>query len=543
MTLASAAMAVDTIGATVGAYLKHWASQQAAKTIVFSAETGRSIAYGELAAYARRLGDWFDAQGIAPGARVALFLDNGLAMSSLFLSIMAVNRVVTPINLLAQGSQLAYVLEHCEADILISSEEHRERLAGALKSVQVPPRMLFIDPDSIAWPAMNEDGVSGKGVSQHDDPINRNDGRTGWHDNASDCASATALMMYTSGTTGKPKAAMMSHSNLLHAARAVAAWHGLARDDRVLSALPLYHINGQVIATLTPLISGGSLVTQRRFSASSWWQDVERYACTWINLVPTIVAYLLNQSSSEESIARARQAGKTVRFARCASAPLPPEHHQSFERRFGVVLIEAMGMTESSSVVFCNPMPPGIRKPGTPGLPVAVQARIMSPDGNELPDLQQGEIWFRGPNVMQGYFKSPEQTGEAITADGWLRTGDLGHRDADGYYFVTGRLKELIIKGGENIAPREIDEALLAHPAVLEAAAVGVPHPTYGQDIMACVVLRDHAEVSAAELREFCRETLGPFKTPAEIRLLKALPKGPSGKIQRLKLLDDEVGQ
>ncbi len=509
----------ESVGDTIGQVLRAWATSQPEKPAIIAAETGRSVSYRELKLYSEELSAWLAAEGILPGARIALFLNNGLAMSSLFLSIMAVGRIVTPVNLLAQGGQLAYVLEHCEADLLITSEEHRERIETALAAGSGRPRVLMIDPDSVEWPS-----ASGVEVRVHQGAS----------------ATDTALMMYTSGTTGKPKAAMMTHANLLYAARQVAHWHGLGPDDRVLSALPLYHINGQVIATVTPIYSGGSIVAPRRFSASNWWQDVEQYACTWINVVPTIVAYLLNQSGDNQSIAQVRQACKTVRFGRCASAPLPADHHRLFEERFGIPLIEAMGMTESSSVVFCNPMPPGLRKSGTPGLPVGVEVRIVSPQGQDLPDGQQGEIWFRGPNVMQGYFKSPEQTREAFSSDGWLRSGDLGHRDADGYYFVTGRLKELIIKGGENIAPREIDEALLKHPAVLEAAAVGIAHPSYGQDILACVVLRDDAEVTMAALIEFCRRELGPFKTPSEIRFLKSLPKGPSGKIQRMKLIEHE---
>ncbi len=512
----------------IGRVLCGWADRQPDKTVIIAAETGRSITYGELKLYADRLEDWFEAQGVLPGARVALFLNNGLAMSSLFLAIMAAGRVVTPVNLLAQGSQLAYVLEHCEADVLITSEEHLERVESALAAAPIKPRIVKIDPDSIDWPAA---------IPRTNSTI---EGQQGTTSHTTLGPSATALMMYTSGTTGKPKAAMMTHSNLIYAASQVARWHGLGPDDRVLSALPLYHINGQVIATVTPLYSGGSIVAPRRFSASSWWQDVERFACTWINLVPTIVAYLLNQADSGEAIDRVRAACKTVRFGRCASAPLPADHHRLFEQQFGIPLIEAMGMTESSSVVFCNPMPPGLRKSGTPGLPVGVEVRIVSKDGRDLPDMQQGEIWFRGPNVMQGYFKSPEQTRDAFSADGWLRTGDLGHRDADGYFFITGRLKELIIKGGENIAPREIDEALLKHPSVLEAAAVGIAHPSYGQDILACVVLRDDVQVegSVALLLEHCRRELGPFKTPAQIRIVQSLPKGPSGKIQRMKLLE-----
>ena len=196
-------------------------------------------------------------------------------------------------------------------------------------------------------------------------------------------------------------------------------------------------------------------------------------------------------------------------------------------------------MTESSSVVFCIPMPPGLRKSGSPGVPLGIVAKVVDRNGNELPNLQQGEIWFRGPNLTIGYFDSPDQTCEAIDADGWMHSGDLEHRDDDEYFFITGRLKELIIKGGaENIAPREIDEALLRHPDVLEAAAVGIAHATFGQAILACVVLREHAKVTIEQLREFCRIELGDFKTPAQIRVLDQLPKGPSGKVQRLLLLD-----
>jgi long-chain acyl-CoA synthetase len=340
--------------------------------------------------------------------------------------------------------------------------------------------------------------------------------------------------MYTSGTTGQPKGALLTHANLLAAARAVAGWHGLGPADRCLSSLPLYHINGQVIATVTPFVSGGSLVAPHRFSVSTWWDTVERHAPTWINVVPTIVAYLLNAADP-----RRAYRFPSVRFGRCASAPLPPEQHRAFERTFGIPVIEAMGLTESASVAFANPQAPTRRKYGSPGLPCGVEAKVIEPEtGRALPPNAPGEICLRGPNVMRSYYKSPDQTAKAFDPEGWLRTGDLGYRDADGYYFITGRLKELIIKGGENIAPREIDEALLRHPAVLEAAAVGIPDADYGQDILACVVIRSGVAVSEAELREFCLAELGRYKTPKAFRFVPELPKGPSGKVQRLKLAE-----
>jgi len=197
-----------------------------------------------------------------------------------------------------------------------------------------------------------------------------------------------------------------------------------------------------------------------------------------------------------------------------------------------------MGLTETASVAFANPLDASRRKYGSVGLPLGIEARIVAADGTGLGAGEQGEIQVRGANVIAEYFRAPELTAEARSADGWLATGDLGYRDGDGYYFVAGRRKELIIKGGENIAPREIDEALLRHPAVLEAAAVGIPDPNYGQDILACVVLKPGARCDEAELRAHCLAQLGRYKAPRWLRLVAALPKGPSGKVQRLRLLD-----
>jgi acyl-CoA synthetase (AMP-forming)/AMP-acid ligase II len=326
---------------------------------------------------------------------------------------------------------------------------------------------------------------------------------------------------------------LMTHGALCYAAHTVAQWHDLTPNDRVLSSLPLYHINGQCIATLAPFVSGGSIIAPHKFSVNAWWQWVDEFKPTWINVVPTIIAYLLNA---------AREGAKqysSIRFARSASAPLPPDQHRAFEKTFGIGVIEAMGMTECCSVVFCNPQETSKRKYGTPGLPCGVEARVVHPETSVVQSNDVvGELQLRGANLMLHYYNDPEKTREAITADGWLRTGDLGYRDDDGFYFVTGRIKELIIKGGENIAPREIDEALLAHPAVLEAAAVGIPDKDYGQEILAAIVLKPDASVSEDELRAHCLQQLGKYKTPKTFRFVAELPKGASGKVQRLKLLE-----
>jgi len=227
-----------------------------------------------------------------------------------------------------------------------------------------------------------------------------------------------------------------------------------------------------------------------------------------------------------------------VRFCRSASAPLPPEYIRAFEEKFGVGVIETMGLTETVAPAFSNPYEAARRKIGSVGRASGCEAKIVDDKGQALADGTAGEIVIRGPQVTQGYYKNPSATASAFFPDGWLRTGDVGVRDADGFFFVTGRIKELIIKGGENIAPREIDEVLLRHPSVLDAAAVGIPDRHYGQEIVACVIRRPGAECSEDEIRAFCLEHLGKYKTPKAIHFVDELPRGPSGKVQRLKLLD-----
>ena len=270
-----------------------------------------------------------------------------------------------------------------------------------------------------------------------------------------------------------------------------------------------------------------------RFSASAYWELVSTYRCTWINVVPTIIAYLLNGPDPRASGLAIEQ----VRFCRSASAPLPPEQHRAFEARFGIGIIETFGMTETNAPCFTNPYEARLRKVGSPGQAFGNEAKVIDPaTGATLPPGVPGELMVRGANVMQGYYKDPETTAKTLEPDGWLHSGDLGYMDADGFVFVTGRIKELIIKGGENIAPREIDEALLKHPAVLEAAAVGIPDPHYGQEILAAVVLKPGVACTVAELDAFAEGELGRYKKPKVIRIVESLPKGPSGKVQRLKL-------
>jgi acyl-CoA synthetase (AMP-forming)/AMP-acid ligase II len=487
------------------------AAAQPRAVFLMAPEPALEIDYATLQRNCRSFAALLDHRGIEPGATVSFMLENGASAATVFLAAMYGGYVVSPINLHAQDAQLEYTLAHSGTRIVFASADNRERVERIRGASGAAFDVCVVGSDGLDLP---DAPPLRPAPHRPEDP---------------------AMLMYTSGTTGQPKGALLSHANMLSGARAVAQSLGLTPIDRVLSSLPLYHINGQCIATVAPLVSGGSIVMPHRFSVSQWWPLVARHRPTWLNMVPTIIAYLLNgpELTPEQSAAC-----RNVRFGRSASAPLPPEQHRAFEARFGFSVVEAMGLTECASVAFTNPIDKAARKYGSPGKPLGVEARVVDREGKPVGVGVRGEIELRGPNVMIRYFKSADATAAALRGGGWLATGDLGHRDADGYYFITGRLKELIIKGGENIAPREIDEALLAHPAVLEAAAVGVPDASYGQEILACVVVKPGATCTEDDLRAHCLRTLGRYKAPRYLRLVSQLPKGPSGKVQRLKLID-----
>jgi len=491
------------------------AAKQPAAVWLIAPETGRVMNYGQLQRESRELGSYLLGLGLNKGDKVALMLHNSYQTARLLIGVMYSGFMVAPLNLLAQPSQLAYVLDHSDTRVVFTSGEFAERLQAALANVDRDITVIAIDPDGLdLFERETLPDVPLPEVSEADD----------------------ALLMYTSGTTGKPKGCVLSNRSVVAGGEYTSAAHELTAKDRVLCAMPLYHINGQIVTTVAPLVHGGSVVMPHRFSVSNYWELVTRHRCTWINVVPTIISYLLNAPDPRDrgyDISR-------VRFCRSASAPLPPELHRAFEDKFGIGIIETFGMTETNAPCFTNPIDPAKRKIGSPGTAFGNEAKVIDPaTGREQPRGTPGELMVRGDNVMTGYYKDPENTAKTLEPDGWMHTGDLGYMDEDGFVFVTGRSKELIIKGGENIAPREIDEALLKHPAVLEAAAVGIPDANYGQDIMVCVILKPGMACTIEALTEFSQRELGKYKTPKIIRFVSELPKGPSGKVQRLKLLEN----
>jgi long-chain acyl-CoA synthetase len=502
---------VSAEASTVHALIEEQAARRPRAVYALSTQDNSPLTYADLARGCRTVAAVLRKHDAQPGDTVSLVMSNGLQTLRVLLGAMHAGLCVNPVNLLSQPEQMRYVLAHSDCRVVCVAPEWEERVRAMLDGIGRPVAVLVVDPDAAALPGEADVTATAEASAPAPDSV--------------------ALLMYTSGTTGLPKGVMLSQRNLAANAQAISAEHELGPEDRVLAVLPLYHINAFAVTMLAPLAHGGSLAIPPKFSAGRFWQQAAQTQCTWINVVPTMISYLLEGATppAEQTV--------RIRFCRSASAALPPEHHRAFERIFGIGIVETMGLTETAAPSFSNPLDPAARKLGSVGRASGCEARVVDAALAEVPDGATGELVIRGPNVMLGYYKNEEATRASFTPDGWLRTGDLGHRDADGFFFVTGRIKELIIKGGENIAPREIDEALLQHPAVRDAAAVGVPDRHYGQEIGVCVMLREGSACTEDELRAHCLRTLGRYKTPGHYRFVDELPRGPSGKVQRLKLL------
>jgi acyl-CoA synthetase (AMP-forming)/AMP-acid ligase II len=497
------------------------ATTQPDMLFMITPDTGVQVNYRSLQNTLALFSNALSELGVLHQQTVSVMMQNSWGSVQVMLGTLYGGRVTAPINLAAGDPQIAYVIEHSETAIVFVSPEEEPRLRGILKGVARPIRVILCDTvTGPVWPAE----VTGAPV-----PIIE-------HDNSVD-----GLLIYTSGTTGRPKGAILRQRAPLCGGENVIIAHELTPADRALLVLPLFHINGFCVTLMSTLVGGMSMVVPPRFSVSRFWDQLVSHECTWFSAVPTQFQYLLRAAEADGPPTRDRLT--KVRFARSASAPLAPEVHKAFEELFGLVLIETMGLTETSAQITSNPMPPGERKYGSPGMAYGNEVAILGPDNREVPRLTSGEIAIRGDNVFRVYLKNPEATREAFTDDGWFLTGDLGHMDADGYLYVTGRRKELIIKGGENIAPREIDEALLLHAEVLEAAAFAVPSVNYGQQVEAAVRLTEGGRVSEAELLALCRAQVGAFKAPDRVHILDDLPKGPSGKVQRMKLAEMIAGK
>jgi acyl-CoA synthetase (AMP-forming)/AMP-acid ligase II len=462
------------------------------------------LSYGDLKRQVDAVASALAAAGVSRGDRIGMALPNGLANVVTFLAA-SVAGTAAPLNPSYKEDEFRFYLEDTNARVLLLPPEGFDEARRAAAERGVP--ILTVEMDAAGTVTLA--GVSG---GPRVPPPSVND---------------VALILHTSGSTGRPKRVPLSHANLSISARNVARHYALSSSDVSLCVMPLFHVHGLVASTLATLATGGTVVVPQKFSPLSFWRIARDHGATWYSAVPTIHQLLL--ARAEKGAPRPAGAEK-LRFIRSCSASLPPQVMHDLEAAFGAPVLEAYGMTEAAHQMASNPLPPAARLPGSVGPGTDVKISIMDAEGHHLPAGERGEVVIQGPNVVSGYENNPEANATSFT-DGWFRTGDQGFLDANGYLTLTGRLKEMINRGGEKISPREIDEVLLTHPAVAEAVCFGAPHSTWGEEVAAAVVVREAA--TEQELLAFCKERLADYKRPKQIHIVDAIPRTATGKIQR----------
>jgi len=480
------------------------------KPFLISESDDRQFTYLEFKEAVLRTASMLIALGIKRGNTVSLLLPNSAEYLIAYFACWRIGAIAGPVNSLLKADELTYVISNSEAKVALVNSEFLP-LIDPLRP-QLEGKATIVQFDCEADSTIGFEGAELVEVSEVS-PDNE------------------AIIIYTSGTTGRPKGCLLTHKNLVANARQITEWLGFTESDRLLSIMPLFHMNAVSVTTMAALYAGGSTVVSPRFSASRFWQIISDHQVTSFGSVATMLSMLLGKYP--EGVP-AEYKTDQLRFAMCGSAPVPAEVLKRFEETFNCLVIEGYGLSESTCRSTFNP-PDQRRRPGSCGLPIGNEMRVVDEEDNEVPDGTVGEIVLRGDNVLKGYYKNPEATLVAFR-NGWFHTGDIGYRDSDGFYFIVDRKSDMIIRGGENIYPREIDEVLYQHPAVSAAAVVGVPDELYGEEVAGFVVLREGSEATEDEVIEFCKARLADYKCPKTIRFVKDIPKGPTGKLLKREL-------
>ncbi|MFB4294418.1 long-chain fatty acid--CoA ligase [Nonomuraea sp. ATR24] len=465
------------------------------RTVVTLDET--RLSYAALDLMTARIATLLRQRGVGPGDRVAIMLPNVPEFAAVYYGVLRVGAVVVPLDPLLRKREIASYVGDCQARLLIAWHAFAETAEAGTAGTRTD--LFFVVPDEFRRLL--------RGLPPQEGVVPRDDGET-------------AVIHYTAGTTGRAKGIELTHGNLGGNAATVARMHALGVDDVVLGALPLYHSFGQTCSLNATVHAGARLTLMRRFEAGRALEVIRRDGVTVLQGVPTMYIALLDHPGvSDLSLLRVCVSG---------GAPLPVDVLRAFEARYGCRIVEGYGLSETSALAATNRSGDG-RRPGSVGWPVrGIEMRVVDEDGHEVPCGEVGEIVIRGPNVMKGYWNNPAATAEAIRG-GWFHTGDLGRVDGDGFFFLVDRRRDVIIRGGYTVYSREVEEVLYEHPAVRQAAVIGVPHPELGEEIAAVVALR--MPVDAETLRAFVRERVAAYKYPRHVSFVDELPVTPTGKI------------
>jgi acyl-CoA synthetase (AMP-forming)/AMP-acid ligase II len=467
-------------------------------------EDGAPRSYGELTAAIADLAGLLATAGVERGDRVAIVLPNGPEIIETLFALALLGAAAAPLNPAYTVDEYAFYLEDLDPRLLLvqaGEGANARRAAAALRIVELEP-----NPGGIGRLRIDGSELAPGGGFEPGGPDD------------------IALLLHTSGTTSRPKQVPLRQRNLAYSARAIADCYRLGPEDVSYCSMPLFHVHGLVASTLAALHAGGSVVVPRRYTSRGFWSQAREHAITWVSAGPTTHRMALG--------AQEGQAPASLRFVRSCSSPLPPELMARAEATYGAPVVEAYGMTEASHQMTSNPLPPQRRIPGSVGIPAGAEVTILDAEGAVLPPGDSGEVAVRGPGITSGYLGNPEANAESFTG-GWFRTGDRGVIE-DGYLYLQGRLKEMILRGGENISPYEIEDVLLAHPAVGDAVCFALEDQKYGEVVGAAVTLTGDA--GEEDLTGHCREHLAAFKVPTVIHVLEVIPRTPTGKVQRRRM-------
>lgn len=471
------------------------------KVFLISEADKRQFTYREFESAVSRAAGMLAAHGVGKGDVVSLLMPNSVEYIIAYFACWQLGAIAGPVNGLLKEQEIAYVVANSEARLMLVNSE----FLPVVESIGVP-RVIFDDERETSH------AFSGQSTAE----IRPED---------------EAIIIYTSGTTGKPKGCLLTHGNVIANARQISTWLGFTEEDRLLTIMPLFHMNAVSVTTMSALYAGGSTVVCPKFSASRFWQIISDYQITSFGSVATMLSMLL---STYPNGVPAGLKTDQLRFAMCGSAPVPAEVLRRFEKTFNCLVVEGYGLSESTCRSTFNP-PDERRRPGSCGLPIGNEMRVVDEEDRDVAEGQLGEIVLRGDNVLKGYFKNEAANAMAFR-NGWFHTGDIGYRDADGFYYIVDRKSDMIIRGGENIYPREIDEALYQHPQIAAAAVIGIPDELYGEDVAAVVVLKPGAKITEQEVIEFCKARLADYKCPKTVRFVEDIPKGPTGKLLKREL-------
>jgi long-chain acyl-CoA synthetase len=489
----------------------------AEKEFVFSEADGRKFTYAEFGTAVNRSALLLASHGIGKGDAVSLLMPNSVEYVIAYFACWKLGAIAGPVNSMLKAHELAFVISDSEAKALLVHSDFLPAIASIKNELPSLKAVIEFDDEVKATKTFADDAEGGAGPLPVSD-IELDD---------------EAIIIYTSGTTGKPKGCLLTHGNLIANARQISEWLGFAQDDRLLSVMPLFHMNAVSVTTMSALYAGGSTVVSPKFSASRFWRIISDYQITSFGSVATMLSMLI--STFPEGVPEGLKTDQ-LRFAMCGSAPVPTEVLQRFEEAFNCLVIEGYGLSESTCRSTFNP-PDQRRRPGSCGIAIGNEMKVFDEADREVANGELGEIVLRGENILKGYYKNEEATAAAFR-NGWFHTGDIGYRDGDGFFYIVDRKSDMIIRGGENIYPREIDEVLYQHPAVAAAATIGVPDPLYGEEVAAFIVLKEEREATEEELISFCRERLADYKCPKVVRIISEIPKGPTGKLLKRELAD-----